>query len=196
VDRTARYQSVLRQYPEIAVSEPLWQAHSAGDWSQVVPLREDVALLANVVKHCDAVINLGSTMAMDFAVFDKPGLFLAYNPAVPRDNWNVLDLYQLPHFQTVHELQPVYWVRSANELQAQVIHALRVPQEKSAARQAWLRRHAEHPLDQASERCAQALEQLRARTQNARDRKKTSPLLAPAAVRMEIHCRPTPARDA
>lgn len=159
VDRSARYDEVLARHPEIVVSDPPWKSYS-GEWSEVVPTAADTALLVNVVRHCDLVINLGSTMAMDFAVYDKPGIFVAYNPRGASPSWNVHDCYQLPHIKSVHELQPVYWARSREELGQLVLHALRNPGEKRSERRAWLRRHVLQPMGEASERFAAALREL------------------------------------
>lgn len=157
-DVSGRYAEVLARFPEIAVCEPAWRA-GEGDWTQVAPLPEDLGLLANVARHCDAVVNLGSTMGMDFAVFDKPAVYVAYNPRGAGD-WDVMDLYRLPHFRCVHALQPVYWARSADDLGVQVRRALLHPGEKSAARADWLRQVVAFPLGRASERCATALKEI------------------------------------
>lgn len=159
VDRSSRYDAVLARHPDIAVSDPPWKSYS-GDWSEVVPTPEDTALLVNVVRHCDVVVNLGSTMAMDFAVYDKPGIYVAYNPRGASPQWNVHDCYRLPHIKTVHELQPVYWARSPEELGRLVLHAIRNPGEKGAERRAWLHRHVLQPMGGASERFADALKEL------------------------------------
>lgn len=162
VDWSGRYAEVLREFPEIVVSDPLWHPLSEGDWSQVVPTREDVALLVNLVHHTDLVVNLGSTMAMDFAALDKPGIYVAYDPLANDPNWNVDDVYKRPHFRSVHELQPVYWARSPDQITELVMHALRQPAEKSAARLAWLRRHVLQPMEGASRRFADGLREVAA----------------------------------
>jgi hypothetical protein len=154
-DVSGRYAEVLARFPEIAVCDPAWRAGD-GDWTQVAPLPGDLGLLANVARHCDAVVNLGSTMGLDFALFDKPAVYVAYNPPGAGD-WDVMDLYRLPHFRCMHALQPVYWARSAEDLGAQVRRALAHPGEKSAARGRWLREVVAFPPDRASERCAGAL---------------------------------------
>ncbi len=151
-DPGGRYGEVLAAYPEIAVCDPAWKA-GEGDWTQVAPLPEDLALLANVARHCDAVVNLGSTMGMDFAIFDKPAIYVAYDPPGVGD-WRVMDLYRLPHFRCVHAIQPVYWAHGAGDLGDLVHHALDHPEEKREARARWLRETVAHPLDRASERCA------------------------------------------
>lgn len=160
VDQTGRYDGVLARYPEIASSNPCWTMRAANDWSQVVPKWEDVALLVNVVRHSDLVVNVGSTMAMDFAVYDKPAVYIAYDPEGIDRTWTVHDVYRKIHFRTVHALQPVYWARSPGELGTVVLHALEHPSEKSPARRAWLSLHVHQPMDRASERFASLLEAL------------------------------------
>ncbi|HYK43508.1 MAG TPA: UDP-glycosyltransferase, partial [Thermoanaerobaculia bacterium] len=160
VDWSGRYDDVLREYPEIAVSDPKWQRVSDGDWSQILPTREDVGLLVNLVRHSDLVVNLGSTMAMDFAAFEKPAIYVAYNPVSNDPHWSVEDVYRRPHFGSVHELQPVYWARSRENLADLVMHALNQPGEKSEARQKWLHRHVLQPMAGASRRAADTLRQL------------------------------------
>lgn len=155
VDGSGRFKSVVARYPEIAVSDPLWK--SAGrehEWSRMVPTPEDAALLVNVVAHCDAVINVGSTMAMDFAIMNKPGIFFGYNPPEANGGWDIHRVYQLPHFKSVHRLQPVHWAANPWEVGLVVLHALRNPEEKRAAREAWLRLIVRQPMDQASRRFA------------------------------------------
>jgi hypothetical protein len=154
-DVSGRYAEVLARFPEIVVCDPAWRA-GEGDWTRVTPLPEDLGLLASVARHCDVVVNLGSTMGIDFAVLDKPAVYVAYNPPGAGD-WDVKDLYRLPHFRSVHALQPVYWARNAGELGDLVRRALDRPGEKSTARARWLREVVAFPLDRASARCAAAL---------------------------------------
>jgi len=160
VDTSDRFDGVLSRHPEIAVSNPRWQRIKDGNWSQLVPTQEDGTLLVNVVYHSDAVVNVGSTMGMDFAIFDKPGIFVAYNPEGHVEKWDIDDYYRLPHFVSVHELQPVYWARSPQELGELVLHALKNRFEKREARKAWLELIVRQPLDSASERFADEMRKL------------------------------------
>lgn len=152
VDDVARYAEVLERHPEIVVSVPAWRA-VGDDWTGVLPTAEDQALLANVVAHCDTVVNIGSTMAMDFAILGKPAVFLAYErPEGDTAPWRVGDLYRLPHFRTVHEGQPVAWARDRESLGPAVLGALTNPEDGDAARQAWIDAIVLRPLDAAGER--------------------------------------------
>lgn len=156
-DHTGRFDRVLKEFGEIVESKPLWASQGDGDWATVMPAKEDIGLLCNIVFHSDVVVNVGSTMAMDFAVYNKPGIYIAYNPANRAGGWDIETIYRLPHFKSTHELQPVYWARSAGELGQCVQRALSCPEEKSEARGAWLNHHVCGPLGEASRRCADAL---------------------------------------
>jgi hypothetical protein len=160
VDSGKRYRSVLREYPEIVASDPLWLSCVDDDWTQSTPTREDVALLLNVVSHCDLVVNVASTVCMDFAILDKPGIYIAYNQEGADDEWNIADVYRLPHFRSVHELQPIYWARSKAELPEIIMHALSNCREKSLARRSWVMRTAKEPLSEASARCFHSLRRI------------------------------------
>jgi len=157
-DLSKRYQPALEQYPEIVVSEPAWIYAGTGDWTQTAPTMEDVRLLCNLARHGDVVVNVGSTMAMDFAIFDKPAIFLAYDPsAALSTSFRIAGVYQFPHLKLLHQLQPVHWAKSAATLGEVVMHALAHPQEKAEARRRWVEAQVCQPMDQASERLVAAL---------------------------------------
>ncbi len=161
VDWTTRYDETLRQFPEVIVSDPVWStSESQGDWTQFTPSEDDMILLSNLAHHMDLVVNLGSTMAMDFAITGKPAIFVAYNPPHKHPHWNIEDVYRMPHFKPVHEIRPIYWARSSEELAPLVERALTNPREKEQERQAWLKSHAAQPLNEASLRCCLALKQI------------------------------------
>ena len=165
-DTSDRYRQVLEACPEVVSAEPLWHRPANGDWTHIVPDPADVRMLVNLVRHSDLVVNLGSTMAMDFAIFNKPAIFVRYNPVFDSAGWDVERVYQLPHFETVHRLQPVYWARSKDQLPVLVKRALTEPDELGGARTAWLETIACHPLDSASARCVEALRSIASRGNN------------------------------
>jgi hypothetical protein len=157
VDRSRRYDAVLAEYPWIVVSDPLWQSIKESDWTKIIPTREDIRLLVNVVAHCDCVINIGSTMAADFAIFDKPAIYLNYNQNRPESTWSIKNTYAFPHFRTINDLQPVHWLNEKKEIADVISHVLTHPEEKRNARRAWLEKLTVHPLDQATVRIKAAL---------------------------------------
>lgn len=165
-DASNRYRPVLEKHPEIANVEPQWLILTNNDWSKVIPTQDDVKLLVNTVAHSDAVINVGSTMAVDFAILNKPAIYLAYNPSgwKANDGWSIEQIYRFPHFNPMQHFEPVAWCRSKEELCAVVIQSLRDPQCRAENRRAWVGFLAQTPLDQASNRCVEALVRISQKT--------------------------------
>ncbi len=159
-DMSGRYQAALEAFPEIVVCEPRWYVDADDDWRQTVGTREDMGLLVNIVAHCDAVVSVGSTMGMDFALFDKPAIFVAYDPPGARGATTIEDSYNLPHFRSVRALDPVHWARDGTSLASVTMEAMANPDARADARRAWLMQQIAHPVEGASRRCAEALAQL------------------------------------
>lgn len=160
VDVSRRYDAALERNPEIRVSDPVWRSDGTDAWTRIIPTLDDVALLANVVEHCDAVINVGSTMAIDFSIKGKPGIFFNYNPPATDGRWRIEHIYALPHFQPIHDLKPFYWVDCREDLAGVIGHAVRNPREKEKQRRDLLNLLVEHPLDKAGERIAGTLHRI------------------------------------
>jgi hypothetical protein len=161
-DLSTRYDSVVASNPAIAVSKPRWRMpEGEASWEGVIPLREDSALLANLVTYCDAVINLGSTMGLDFAMKGKPAININYNTqGVDEARWTIRDYYRVPHFKTVHQLNPVFWINSRAEIRQVLAQALGGVEEKKLAREKWKETLVQHPPELASERIVRAMEDI------------------------------------
>jgi hypothetical protein len=118
VDLTGRFNVIVEKYKSIIkVADPLWNfdKNNKEKWTLVYPKFEDVALLVNTVKHCDVVVNVGSTMAHDFAMFKKPAIYINYD--VPHaKNWSVKTIYEFQHFKSMGTLQPVFWLNSKKSI--------------------------------------------------------------------------------
>ena len=73
VDDGVRYDAVRREFPGADLrAAARGCTPSAGNWAHVLPLADDVQLLANSTAHADLNVNFGSTMTLDFALHDKP----------------------------------------------------------------------------------------------------------------------------
>jgi hypothetical protein len=160
VDVSGRYDWVIEKYPEIVVSEPLWRRPAENDsWDSIVPTKDDVELLCNLVRHSDLVINIGSTMALDFAIFDKPAIFIRYDQpeGVGETRREIEEVYSLPHFRVFDNVEPVVWARSKEDLPRLISKALSSPYEVAKDRKKLLEKIAAHPLEKASDRIVSAL---------------------------------------
>ena len=115
VDITNRYNYVLDKYKDIIIPiEPLW-SNKSENWSTLFPYFNDVKLLANICYHSDLVMNIGSTMALDFAFFDKPAAYLNYDTN-KGEKWSVNTIYKFQHFRSMPNKSSVYWINSKEEI--------------------------------------------------------------------------------
>jgi hypothetical protein len=129
-----RYQEVLDNFPQIILMIPKWK-HGAG-WNSFFPYYEDVAILVNLAKHCATVVNVGSTMALDFSQFNKPSLYVKYD-VKPNHRWDINRTYQFQHFKTMNGLDPVGWIYSPEEIESKIILAINQPENVGPDRLQW-----------------------------------------------------------
>ncbi len=137
VETAERYQSVLNQYKNIIHINPEWQHGKS--WGGFYPKFSDISLLVNLAKHCATVVNVGSTMALDFSNFNVPGLYINYDqPHSP--NWTVEVIYRFQHFRSLEGLDPVGWINSKEEIAEKVSLALAQPEKIGPDRKKWFER--------------------------------------------------------
>lgn len=115
-DLSGRFAKTLKERPEIKVIDPLWKQFGNHQMSLAVT-KEDVQLLVDLVSHCSTAINFGSTMAHDFAQYNKRVYYLNYeHPKNPMNNWTAEIFYKYTHFESMRDLDPVEWINSKAEL--------------------------------------------------------------------------------
>lgn len=158
VDTTHRFDVVLERYKELVVSiAPDWRMpDDDNSFVYIYPSYDDYELLANTVLHSDVVINLGSTMAHDFAVFNKPCLYLNYDP-VSNSIFKVKEVYQFQHFRSMNDLEAVGWINSKSDFIPKIEAALSNPESIGKDRQQWMQRIVNYPLQENSTHLAQAI---------------------------------------
>lgn len=135
VEDTKRYQQVLDSNPHIIHINPFWKKGSY--WNQFFPYPKDISHLVNLARHSQTVINIGSTMALDFAFFDKPGLYINYDHS-PGQTWSVDRIYKFQHFRSMGELDAVGWINSPKEIAEKVEQAISSPHDIGSERVKWL----------------------------------------------------------
>jgi hypothetical protein len=118
VDFTGRFDSVVKEYEGlIKEAAPLWHYSTSREWNAVYPTLEDVQLLVSTAFYSDVVINVGSTMAFDFAMFDKPCVFINYDQDVKKEqDWSVKTIYQFEHFKSMPNKDAVVWLNNKKEV--------------------------------------------------------------------------------
>lgn len=118
VDLSNRFEEVIQKYPDlIKEAQPLWKFNNEKDWTTVYPSVEDIALLVNTVYHSEFVVNVGSTMAFDFMMFNKPCVFINYDQKEQNDSsWSVNTIYQFQHFRSMPGEKAVFWLSKKSDI--------------------------------------------------------------------------------
>lgn len=118
VDFSGRYDAVVKKYKDlIKEAAPLWYFNTASEWNTVYPSIEDVKLLISTAFYSDIVVNVGSTMAFDFAMFNKPCVFINYDQQEKKvKDWSVNTIYQFQHFKSMPDQSAVIWLNSKQEI--------------------------------------------------------------------------------
>lgn len=140
VDVSGRYNWVLKKFPDLIIDmPPQWNFNSA-IWTAVYPLFEDVKLLVSLAYYADVVINLGSTMAFDFAMFNKPCIYIAYDP-VKNPKTSVKTIYGFEHFTSMPSKDVVFWLKSPSQI-LQILD--RIDQNEHTTVNEWMSKVAEY----------------------------------------------------
>lgn len=154
VDLSDRFDLVLEKHKEIVtVINPDWKIETTSsrksNFIMIYPSYNDLSLLVNTCLHSDVVVNLGSTMAHDFAVHNKPCLYLNYNPKKDK-NWSVETIYNFEHFKSMENLDAVGWINNRPDFYPMLKRALEEPGLIATERKLWLKKIIQHPLDKNS----------------------------------------------
>jgi len=161
VDFSDRYDDVLAEFcNDIRVSHPKWKQGTNRHWTHTYPLYEDIKLLVNTVRHCDAVYNVGSTMAHDFFTHGKPAIYANYDPpAASGSGWSTETIYQFQHFRSMPSKSCVEWVNSNNEILPTLEQVLSESYQPSPESRLWFDKIAGPKPENASQRILKVLTQ-------------------------------------
>ena len=127
VDLTGRFNNILKKYNHVVKEvAPLWifDKKNTLNWSLIYPHFNDVKLLINTVYHSDVVINIGSTVAHDFAIYKKPVVYINYD-LYKDSKWSVHRAYKYQHFKSMGDLEPVFWLNNKKDIKEVLLKALK-----------------------------------------------------------------------
>lgn len=135
VDFSGRFDDIVNEYKGlIKEATPLWYFSKSKEWNAVYPSIEDVKLLVSTAFYSDIVVNVGSTMAFDFAMFNKRCIFINYNQKNKKEkDWSVKTIYQFQHFKSMPNRNAVIWLNSKEEISKKII----LKMEQNTAMNEW-----------------------------------------------------------
>lgn len=125
VDFSGRYDEIIKAYSDTIVTiDPLWEKKGEG-WNTIMPTKADLALLANTSKHCDLVINVGSSMVFDFVIHNNACAYLNYKTeTVNNEKWNTKTIYNFIHFKSKPSEDAVLWINSRKDIKNVILKAM------------------------------------------------------------------------
>lgn len=137
VDFSGRFDAIVQKYNSlIKEATPIWYRNKSAGFVAIYPLADDVKLLTSTAFYADTVINLGSTMAFDFAMFNKATIFINYDQKQQNDkNWSVEKIYQFQHFRSMEDKDAVLWLDSKETIMPMIEEAL--SRRENPAMEAW-----------------------------------------------------------
>ncbi|MCA0153710.1 hypothetical protein [Winogradskyella vincentii] len=156
VDFSERYNVVLEEFKDVIISiDPIWHTESSS-WVGYFSKYKDIDLQVNLAHHCEGVINLGSTMALDFASLNKPCFYLNYDTEIDA-NWSTNFIYKYHHFGSLNGLDPVGWINGKDEIASAISSILNGSQKRLLESQKWMERIVQFPIDENSKKLSKLL---------------------------------------
>jgi hypothetical protein len=153
VDFSSRFDEVLARHKDIIVTiAPLWEKKGEM-WNTILPTQGDVVLQMNTIAYTEMVVNLGSSMVFDYALYNKPCAYINYdvqNKVLP--NWGVKTIYNFVHFRSMPNAEAVVWLNNKDEIASKIENVLK--DSKTAVNHAknWFEVINLHPSQDASKR--------------------------------------------
>jgi hypothetical protein len=159
VESIDRFFYVLNTYSKIILAKPKW--NRGNQWGNFFPFYEDLIDLVNLAYHCKVVLNLGSTMALDFSVYGNLAFFLKYEHEQKPENWSVNTIYRYQHFQSMEGLKAVGFIFSPEEILEKVKDGILRPDYFAPDRMKWFQKVVQpDPKKLSSQRVVDALTSL------------------------------------
>ncbi len=152
VDNSNRHKAILEKHKAVAKDiAPLWDYAEPNNWQSSYPLKEDTALLKNILFHSALVVNVGSTIAIDASFFGTPAAYLKYQPI--ESTWKAEVVYGYIHFYTMKGLNPVFWIKQQDDYR-ETLNAVLDGDIKETIEDAqkWAQKIIMHPIDQVLDR--------------------------------------------
>ncbi|MCL6219165.1 UDP-glycosyltransferase [Zunongwangia pacifica] len=128
VDHTGRYQEIIKKYKqEVTEIAPAWKAMGK-QWNTILPEPYDFSLLATVCEHSELVVNICSSMVFDFAIHNKPCIYINYEqPQLKAGIRDIGQNYKYVHFRSMPSENAVAWGTSKESLQVTLENLLNNP---------------------------------------------------------------------
>jgi hypothetical protein len=158
----SRFKNLMSEFPEIKWNIPKWKQtrkEHTEVWSQRLPSVEDILDLKSILMFSDVNVNMCSTMSLDFMIFDKPVINIAFGNKT-NGLYDDQRFLNFTHYKYVIDSKAVSIATNKNELFLYLEEALTKPGKRKTYREELLKFEIGHPLKGTSLRIANALTKL------------------------------------
>ncbi|MGZ9675121.1 CDP-glycerol glycerophosphotransferase family protein [Flavobacterium sp. GNP001] len=121
VDTTTRYDAVLAENNDLIMAiDPLWKPMGT-NWNEILPTKEDLALLHNICAHTELVTNVCSSTVFDFVAHQKPCIYFNYEqPQLKKGIRDIGQNYKYVHFRNMPSLEAAVFCTNKADLEGLV----------------------------------------------------------------------------
>lgn len=160
VDFSNRYDEVIHKFSHIIKPiNPDWE-RSNNNWHGAFPHRNDINILSSTIYYSQFVINLGSSMVFDFAIFNKPCMYIKYDVINKiNEKWSVSKIYSYIHFASMPSKEAVIWLENKNEIKNKIKQLLNNKPNVNNAK-IWFNEINMNPYNDASKRILLELQKI------------------------------------
>ena len=129
-----------------------------------LPLNESkmpLAILKATIEYSDAMLNVGSTMALDATILNKLAYYLDYKIENGSDKFNIDEIYKFIHFKSLKELDnPVKHLNSKEDLKIILEDLVDENSTRLSQQKVWAEKIVAHPLNEVSKRMLSAFDKI------------------------------------
>lgn len=130
-DTTNRFEDLRARRKDIHFQQVPWEPN----W--LMPLKEDLALFTNTLRHVSLGINVASTVSLELAIFNKPIINVAFNPpSLNPAQLKYADYYGFEHYKRVISYGGIALAHNPAQLENLISDALAHPTRDTTARTA------------------------------------------------------------
>lgn len=152
IDENIGFKEIIHKNANILTTlHPKWFGTEDFRWNQGGPDKKDSMLLINTIMHCDVVVNMGSTMALDAALLNKASCYINYD-VKSSYNWSVKRTYRFIHFKMIKKIAPVFWIDHRNEVKKILKEAIENPSITQKGRELWITSITAQPIVETNKR--------------------------------------------
>jgi len=110
-DKTNRFEDLRNKRKDIIFQKVPWEPN------HLTPLKSDLKLFTNTIRHVSLGINVASTVSLELAMFDKPIINVAYNPpSLDEEQLKYVDYYDFEHYKKIVNTNAIQLVKNKKEL--------------------------------------------------------------------------------